>query len=104
MERLCRDLDANQRRMLELRLEGYGLDEIARELSLNRIALRVPARASCLQIPSIPLVRQPPDQGTVAVGGVSPQRAVAAPQMQPVHQTEVIAFPRVDSFAITRRR
>jgi RNA polymerase sigma-70 factor (ECF subfamily) len=44
---LCQHLNSTERRMLELRLQGYRTDEIARELGLHPVALRV--RMSRLQ-------------------------------------------------------
>jgi RNA polymerase sigma-70 factor (ECF subfamily) len=41
VEHLCRHLDANERRMMELRLQGYSTDEIAQALGIHAIALRV---------------------------------------------------------------
>src|SRR5262249_31252054 len=41
VEHLCRDLEASQRRMLELRLRGYSTAEIAQDLGIHPIALRV---------------------------------------------------------------
>jgi RNA polymerase sigma-70 factor (ECF subfamily) len=38
---LCRHLDDAERRMLGMRLEGYSTAEIARELGLHHVALRV---------------------------------------------------------------
>src|SRR5262249_27742889 len=41
VERLCSCLDANERRMLELRMQGFSTAEIAEQLGLHPIALRV---------------------------------------------------------------
>jgi RNA polymerase sigma-70 factor (ECF subfamily) len=41
LRQLCEHLSAEERRVLELRLQGYTTDEIARELGLGAVALRV---------------------------------------------------------------
>jgi RNA polymerase sigma-70 factor (ECF subfamily) len=41
MERLCRQLDATERQVLALRLDGHTTAEIAQQLGLNHITLRV---------------------------------------------------------------
>jgi RNA polymerase sigma-70 factor (ECF subfamily) len=41
MDQLCRRLDATERQMLALRLDGYTTSEIADQLNLNRATLRV---------------------------------------------------------------
>jgi RNA polymerase sigma-70 factor (ECF subfamily) len=38
---LCQHLNSTERRVLELRLQGYRTDEIAHELGLHSVALRV---------------------------------------------------------------
>jgi RNA polymerase sigma-70 factor (ECF subfamily) len=38
---LCRSLDTAEQRMLEMRLQGYSTAEVASELGLNAVALRV---------------------------------------------------------------
>lgn len=41
MERLCQTLNATERRMLAMRLDGYTTAEVAQELGLHPVALRV---------------------------------------------------------------
>jgi RNA polymerase sigma-70 factor (ECF subfamily) len=41
VRRLCNSLDASERRMLDLRVQGYSSAEIAQDLGLHPIALRV---------------------------------------------------------------
>jgi RNA polymerase sigma-70 factor (ECF subfamily) len=41
LEQLCRQLDRAERRMLELRLAGYSTGEIAEQLGVNPVTLRV---------------------------------------------------------------
>ena len=41
VEQLCRQLDATERHVLALRLDGYTTAEIAQQLGLNHITLRV---------------------------------------------------------------
>jgi RNA polymerase sigma-70 factor (ECF subfamily) len=41
VEHLCRQLDATERQVLSLRLDGYTTGEIAQQLGLNHITLRV---------------------------------------------------------------
>src|SRR5262245_52696476 len=41
MEQLCRQLDATERHVLALRLDGYTTAEIAEQLGLNHVTLRV---------------------------------------------------------------
>jgi RNA polymerase sigma-70 factor (ECF subfamily) len=41
LEQLCRQLDATERHVLALRLDGYTTAEIAQQLGLNHITLRV---------------------------------------------------------------
>ena len=41
LERLCENLDAVERRMLEMRLQGYTSPEVARELGIHAVAVRV---------------------------------------------------------------
>ncbi len=41
IERLCENLDAVERRMLEMRLQGYTSPEVARELGMHAVAVRV---------------------------------------------------------------
>jgi RNA polymerase sigma-70 factor (ECF subfamily) len=41
VQRLCRHLDATERRILEMRLQGFGTAEIAEQLGLNHVTLRV---------------------------------------------------------------
>ena len=41
LRHLYANLGAVERRILELRLQGYSTDEIAREVNLNPVALRV---------------------------------------------------------------
>src|SRR5262245_8288266 len=41
LEQLCRQLDATERRVLSLRLDGYTTAEIAHQLGLNHVTLRV---------------------------------------------------------------
>jgi RNA polymerase sigma factor (sigma-70 family) len=41
VQRLCRDLDPGERRLLELHLQGYRTVDVARELDLNADVLRV---------------------------------------------------------------
>lgn len=41
VEHLCRDMSETERRLLELRVQGYSFAEIAQELGLGDVALRV---------------------------------------------------------------
>jgi RNA polymerase sigma-70 factor (ECF subfamily) len=41
VEHLCRHLDPTERRMLEMRLQGYTADEVGREIGLHKVAVRV---------------------------------------------------------------
>jgi RNA polymerase sigma-70 factor (ECF subfamily) len=41
LEHLCENLDASERRMLEMRLQGYTSPEVARELGMHAVAVRV---------------------------------------------------------------
>jgi RNA polymerase sigma-70 factor (ECF subfamily) len=41
LQRLCNNLDATERRIMDLRFQGYSTAEIAADLGLNPIALRV---------------------------------------------------------------
>ena len=41
LQRLCENLNETERRMLELRLEGYTSGEVAEQLGLHAVALRV---------------------------------------------------------------
>jgi RNA polymerase sigma-70 factor (ECF subfamily) len=41
MQHLCRQLDPTERHILALRLDGYTTAEIAQQLGLNHITLRV---------------------------------------------------------------
>jgi RNA polymerase sigma-70 factor (ECF subfamily) len=41
LRQLCEHLDASERRVLEMRLQGYSTEEIARTLGLSPVALRV---------------------------------------------------------------
>jgi len=41
IERLCQSLSETERRMLELRLEGYTSPEVAQQLGIHAVALRV---------------------------------------------------------------
>lgn len=41
LDRLCEHLDDNERRILDLRLEGYTPSEIADQIGISRVALRV---------------------------------------------------------------
>jgi RNA polymerase sigma factor (sigma-70 family) len=41
VEQLCRHLDATERHILALRVDGYTTEEIAQQLGLNHVTLRV---------------------------------------------------------------
>ena len=41
LRRLCDHLDESERRALRLRLQGYSTEEIAQELGISHVALRV---------------------------------------------------------------
>lgn len=41
IEHLCRHLNETERKMLEMRSQGYGMEEIARTLGVHPVALRV---------------------------------------------------------------